>query len=442
LRDRVTLTGWGNTAPSLTSVVSCTSDNVSEVVCESSNLISRGLGRSYGDCAYLGGGKTVRLMPKDEIQIVDDLATIDAGVSIDELLRVCVPMGLFVPVTPGTRYVTIGGAIAADVHGKNHHRDGTFGAHVQSIELMMSSGHNVMLYPTDDLFWATVGGMGLTGVILRATVRLTKVETSYIRETSRRFLSLDKLMFEMEDVDRTSKYSVAWVDTIAKGRRLGRSVLSIGDHASLVDLPRSLRKDPLRYGSSDGISLPRQAQHFRLTKGIVRKFNDIWYRKPSSGHSCHFSEIPTFFHPLDRVSNWNIIYGRRGFIQYQFVVPDSGAHLVGRIIELLNAGQFPPYFSVLKRFGEQNPGLLSFPMRGWTLAVDIPAQVPGLGRVLDECDSLINGVGGRVYLAKDSRLHPKMFAEMYPRHGEFTALREKYDPMRKFNSNLSRRLGL
>lgn len=440
--SKTVVTGWGRTCPSLTSLHHVRPEDVFSDVEDFNPLIARGLGRGYGDCAVVGGGATVRLRGTENLIVDGDRVTVDAGVSLDHLLQVVVPLGLFVPVTPGTRYVTIGGAIAADVHGKNHHCDGTFGSHVECMEVVTPSGGVVMLRQTDELFWATVGGMGLTGVIARATIRMIRIETSRILERTRRFSNIDSLMSAMEEADSYSKYSVAWVDTLSGGKRIGRSVLSSGEHARLQDLPRRLRDAPLRYRCSPGIELPAVAGRFRVTPSLVRAFNEFWYRKFSSSREAHVSEIESFFHPLDRLSNWNIIYGRRGFVQYQFAVPDASAHVVGATLSLLQQRRVPAFLSVLKRFGEQNRGLLSFPLKGWTLAVDIPASFSGLGQILDQTDQLVVGAGGRVYLAKDSRLDPRLLPRMYPKFEEFRTMRRTVDPSLTLQSNLSRRLGL
>lgn len=442
MKNKTVLAGWGRTCPSLTTLHHIRPEDLFSSPDESTPIIARGLGRGYGDCAVSGGGATIRLMDAENLIVDGDSVTVDAGVSLDQLLKVVIPMGLFVPVTPGTRYITVGGAIAADVHGKNHHCDGTFGTHVECMEVVTPSGVVLTLRPTDELFWATVGGMGLTGVIVRATIRMIRIETSRIRETTRRFSNLDDLMAAMEKADIDSKYSVAWVDTLSGGDRLGRSVLSTGEHAQIDELPRRLRHDPLLYESHPGLDLPGIASGFRITSSVVKVFNEFWYRKTSSSREERVSEIASFFHPLDRISNWNIIYGKQGFIQYQFAIPDASAHLIGESLNLLQRRRVPAFLSVLKRFGEQNRGLLSFPLKGWTLAVDIPAGFSSLGQILDELDQLVVGAGGRVYLAKDSRLDPRLLARMYPRLDEFRAVRRSIDPSVTLQSNLSRRLGL
>lgn len=441
MTEQAVLAGWGRTCRALTTCREVDVKALVDTLRGDERLIPRGLGRGYGDCAVAGGNLTIRLKQDQEVIFLDDRAVVSAALSLDELLKASVPRGLFVPVTPGTRYVTVGGAIAADVHGKNHHCDGTFSMHVESMNVLDSFGNHLTLSPQDDLFWMFVGGMGLTGVIVQATIRMLRIETSYVREISRRFSNLDQLMSEMEKADSHSKYSVAWVDT-ASARHLGRSVLSLGDHAQLHELPRRLQGQPLRYSPGDGVVLPQVAGRFRLTTQLVRTFNEVWYRKPSSSRKVHFSTIPSFFHPLDRVSNWNIVYGKRGFLQYQFVVPDRSAHLIGTVLSVLRHGSVPAFLSVLKRFGEQNQGLLSFPLKGWTLAIDIPAGFPNLGRTLDEIDELVVGAGGRVYLAKDSRLDPRHLVAMYPRLNEFKLTRENLGHAVKYQSNLSRRLGL
>lgn len=437
---QTSLAGWGNTSRSLTTFIECSGAEAKGVLRDAGKLIPRGLGRGYGDCAVLGGGTTLRLRPTSRIVISEGRAMVEGGVSLDELLTECIPLGLFLPVTPGTRFVTVGGAIAADVHGKNHHCDGTFGSHVEEIDLLTPSGDEVSLDPSDDLFWATVGGMGLTGVILRATIRLIKVETSYIRETSRRFKNLEELMLAMESADKTNKYSVAWVDTLSRGKHLGRSVLSLGDHASRSDLPRRYRREPLGYSSSPGISLPGLCHRMQIGARMAKLFNEAWYRKPSSSRRLRIVKLSSFFYPLDRIANWNIFYGRSGFVQHQFVVPDSASHVIVDAVEIMSKHKIPAYLSVLKRFGPANKGMLSFPLAGWTLATDIPATFPELSLVLDQLDEMVAASGGRVYLAKDARLNSALVRRMYPELQEFSAYRRSIDPQLMMDSNLARRL--
>jgi len=443
MTSRVALSGWGRTSPALTEVVEPAGLEVGAAIA-GTPVVARGLGRGYGDCAVAGGGTTLSTRAMRSIAIRDGVLEAEAGASLEEVMKAAIPQGWFVPVTPGTRFVSVGGAIASDIHGKNHHRDGTFGAHVEELELVLASGERRVVSPQHDarLFWATVGGMGLTGVITRARVRMMPVETSLMATVSHRVRNIDDLMAAMVRADDEYRYSVAWVDTLATKKSLGRAVLSLGDHARASDLSAKQRQNPLHYEPAQRVSAPSFVPNGVLNPLTVRAFNEAWYRKAPGKPKHSIDTISAFFHPLDGVGDWNRIYGRDGFVQYQFVVPDSAASLIPKVLECFADERVPAFLTVLKRFGEQNAGMLSFPSRGWTLAVDIPAGVDDLDDTLDELDDDVVGAGGRIYLAKDSRMHPRHLAAMYPRLDEFRAVRREVDPSGVFGSNLSRRLGL
>jgi decaprenylphospho-beta-D-ribofuranose 2-oxidase len=292
-----------------------------------------------------------------------------------------------------------------------------------------------------ELFWATVGGMGLTGIITKVKFSLIPIETAFIRSEKSRFGDLDSLMSAMIIADRKFRYSVAWIDMLAVGKKMGRSVLSCGDHAKLNELD-SKPDDPLHYSAKQRVSAPKKVPGGLLNRASVAAFNELWFQKSPRKNRIGIESISNFFHPLDGVKNWNHIYGPSGFVQYQFVVPDESAHVIKHVIERFSSTRVPAFLSVLKRFGEQNLGMLSFPSKGWTLAVDVPTGVQGLAELLDEMDEVVASENGRIYLAKDSRMHPKYLHQMYPRLEEFRKVRAKYDPLGKFSSNLSRRLGV
>ena len=417
------LSGWGRTNPVTSEVVQPSSvEQLQQLIhaAPPKSLIARGLGRSYGDAAQLKDGMVIELSVFDQIKLdpISGTITAGAGVSLDQILRVIVPEGFFLPVTPGTRNVTVGGAIAADVHGKNHHVDGSFGNHVQRLLLVDGKGMFRDLTPNgrgdlDDaeLFWATVGGMGLTGVIVEATFSLIPITSSLISVDTTRYRDLESLMKAMVEADTKYRYSVAWVDSLDPN---GRGVLTCGDHTPVGDLPKAQQVDPLRYDPKALASAPPFLPGGLLNRLTVRAFNEAWYRKAPKQRSGELQEIAPFFHPLDGVKDWNRIYGPEGFLQYQFAVPNEAAHMVRRTLEALRRVGAPSFLTVLKRFGHSNPAPLSFPIPGWTLAADVPAAVPGLLQVLDQLDEEVAAVGGRLYLAKDSRQSAKMFSRGYP----------------------------
>ncbi|MGH9130600.1 MAG: FAD-binding protein [Acidimicrobiales bacterium] len=451
------LTGWGRTSPSAATVIRAGADagalvggEIAELLNRPGGVIARGLGRSYGDAAQCAGGTVIDLTGLDHIQRFDPEAgtvTVDAGVSLDTLMRVLLPRGWFVPVTPGTRMVSVGGAIAADIHGKNHHVDGTFGSHVRSMTLATPTGVHE-LTPGDGpddraaaLFWATTGGMGLTGIVLAATIDLIPVQTTRIRVDTMRACDLDDALARMTEGDSRYRYTVAWVDSLARGRHLGRAVLTSGDHASADELPADIRPRALAFAPASGPAVPPLVPASVLNRATVRVFNEAWFRKAPRREEGRIEDLTTFFHPLDMLSGWNHLYGPRGFVQYQLVVPDSATDTLRLALERLSGAGCASFLTVLKRFGPE-AGPLSFPMPGWTLTMDIPAGTAGLGPLLDGLDEVVAGAGGRVYLAKDARLRPELVPVMYPRLAEWRSARDAADPAGMMRSDLARRLGL
>ncbi len=454
---RSLLTGWGRTAPTSSKVVHAVHpDIVDQAMADAvapgtdkRGIIARGLGRSYGDAAQNAGGAVLDATWLDALHHVDlesGTVTVGAGVSLQTLMERFVPLGWFVPVTPGTRLVTVGGAIAADIHGKNHHVDGSFCSHVIEMTLVSPTGTAVVSASSDpELFWATAGGMGLTGVITSATLQMIPVETSYMLVDTERAADLDTVMDKMLTGDDAYRYSVAWIDCQSTGSRLGRSVLTRGDHARLEDLPDRLRRSPDRARQF----VPRTLARVPLTppSGLlnpvtVGAFNEFWFRKAPLHQVAKPHHMTGFFHPLDGVGDWNRLYGKKGFLQYQFVVPDRHGETVRTVIERLTELKLASFLAVLKRFGPGDPGPLSFPMPGWTLALDLPVGHPELDHLLDDLDEQVLTAGGRVYLAKDSRVSPEAFRAMYPRAGEWQAVRDRVDPTGVLRSDLGRRLGL
>jgi decaprenylphospho-beta-D-ribofuranose 2-oxidase len=446
--DEELLTGWGRTAPSMAFVREPHSiEDVQTAIVHAGarGVLARGLGRSYGDAAQ-SGGATVLRMPSMNTFTLDPVAatvTADAGASLEEILTGIVPLGFFVPVTPGTRMVTVGGAIAADIHGKNHHVDGSFGSHVTSLTLIDGTGAIRTLSPTDLLnsneFWATVGGMGLTGVIVEATFNVIPIDTALMSVDTERGANLDELMGKMIDADARYRYSVAWIDSVSTA---GRGVITSGEHATLDQLTAAKRSTALVYDPKVVATAPKFIPGGLINKLSMRAFNETWFRKHPKSRAGDIHSIAAFFHPLDGVQEWNRVYGPAGFLQYQFVVPDTAGHVIGEALARLRAVGAPSFLTVLKRFGSANPAPLSFPEKGWTLAMDIPTGVAGLATTLDGLDELVADSGGRLYLAKDSRQSPEMFRRTYPRLAQWQEVRSSMDPHGVFTSDLARRLQL
>jgi decaprenylphospho-beta-D-ribofuranose 2-oxidase len=443
------LQGWGRTSPSVAEVKDLVPGSVPDALRDVGprGALMRGLGRSYGDAAQNAGGTVLRLLGgTGDVHLDPQSATVrvGAGVSIDDLLRVLVPEGFFVPVTPGTRFVTIGGAIASDIHGKNHHAEGSFGDHVRSITMVLADGSTVVVGPDDDaeLFWATVGGMGLTGAIVEATLAVLPIETSRMSIDTSRLADLDDVFAQMS-TDDDYRYSVAWIDLLAKGRHMGRGVWTRGDHATPDQLPVELRAAPLAYGPRQLISVPPLVPPIGLVHTPTAvAFNELWYRKAPRHREGQLQSIAAFFHPLDMAGAWNRVYGRPGMLQYQFVVPFGQENAMRTVVEHLVDSGAPIVVTVLKRFGAANPAPLSFPCPGWTLAIDVPAASRGLGDLLHSLDRIVLDAGGRHYFAKDATTSPATIRRGYVRLDEWKAIQRRVDPTGVWQSDLSRRLGL
>jgi FAD/FMN-containing dehydrogenase len=446
---QVQLTGWGRTAATPAVLTRVHDDEQARAVLKQAGdrgLVARGLARSYGDAAQNAGGLVLDMTAADRVLHADletGLVDVEAGISLDELMNRFVPQGFFVPVTAGTRYVTVGGAIGADIHGKNHHIAGSFSQHVRWLDLLTADGQVRRISPESDpdLFWATAGGMGLTGVILRAQVQMKPIESSQTLVDTDRTPDLDSLMTLLSETDHLYDYSVAWIDCVAKGRRMGRSVVTRGRFAKLDELPAKRRAEPLKYHGSVKLSVPDVFPPGLLNLATVAAFNELWYRKAPKRKRDQLQSIPTFFHPLDGVGAWNRIYGPRGFVQYQFTVPFGQEAAMREALERISHSGTASFLAVLKRFGPGNPGMLSYPSPGWTLALDIPV-VKGLATLLDRLDELVVAAGGRIYLAKDSRVRAETFEKMYDRLDQFRAVRKQVDPDGVFTSDLARRLAL
>jgi FAD/FMN-containing dehydrogenase len=412
----------------------------------SGGFVARGLGRSYGDSATNAGGGVILQERLDRLIDFDPQAGVlecEAGVSLATIVEHFLPRGFFLPVTPGTKFVTVGGAIAADVHGKNHHVDGTFGRAVESLRLLTANGDVITCSAEQEpeIFWATVGGMGLTGVILSARFRMLPVQSAYINVRYDRAANLDRALELFGSSDATHRYSVAWIDCLSSGASLGRSVLMRGDHVPAADLPGPYRADPLAVSSKRKKKVPFNFPGWALNTQSVRLFNATFYARHGDGDKI--VDYDTFFYPLDGVLHWNRIYGKRGFIQYQALIPPekSRAALV-ELLEKLSASGMSSFLAVLKATGPANPGMLSFPFPGHTLALDLPNTGESLIRLVASLDAILLRHGGRLYLAKDSVMSRQTFEAMYPELPHFKQVKARLDPGQIFVSSQARRLGI
>lgn len=432
--------GWGRTAATWAKSASPASiDELGQLLADSRDgVITRGLGRSYGDAAQNAGGTVVSLAGLrgiEGLERADGTVTCGGGLALIDLINAALAHGWFIPVSPGTSMVTVGGAIAADVHGKNHHNAGSFGDHVRGLTVMDARGALHTLAPGSAEFAATIGGMGLTGVIVSADIAMLKVPGASVRVSTRRTADFDATVAALRDAD-AARYSVAWLDSLATGRTFGRGVVTFGDHA-----PSQAK------GSRSFLPRPRVAAPAHLPSGLLNRrtvgaFNSVWWRRAPRARDGELQSIREFFHPLDSVADWNRVYGSGGLVQYQFVVPEAQVDVLRRILERFAAASVPSFLTVLKRFGRGNESPLSFPIAGWTLAVDIPAGIPGLASILNRADDVVASAGGRVYLAKDSRMSADSVRAMYPRLEEFLTIRRAMDPDGRFTSDLARRLML
>jgi len=446
------LTGWSRTAPSVAQVLSTPDPEVIAkavahaadaggrgVIARGRGVIARGLGRSYGDNAQNGGGLVIDMTALNRIHAIDaetHIADLDAGVNLDQLMRAALPFGLWVPVLPGTRQVTIGGAIASDIHGKNHHSAGSFGNHVRSMQLLTADGQIRHLTPDGDeseLFWATVGGNGLTGIVLRATVEMTPTETAYFIADGDVTHTLDEtIAFHSDGSEASYTYSSAWFDAISAPPKLGRAVISRGSLARVDQLPAKLQKNPLKFDAPQFFTAPDVFPNGLGNKLIFGTLTEAWYRMGGT-YRGKAQNLTQFYHPLDMVGEWNRAY--------QFVVPTEAVQeFKGIMYDIQRSGHYS-WLNVFKLFGPGSQAPLSFPIPGWNVCVDFQVK-PGLNEFLNDLDRRVLQFGGRLYTAKDSRTTAETFHAMYPRIDEWIALRRKVDPTGVFASDMARRLEL
>ncbi len=414
------------------------------VFVEFPDLIPRGMGRSYGD-ASLAERVLTTLRFNRMLSFDQDRGVIrcEAGTSLSEILEIIVPKGWFLSVTPGTKYVTVGGAIAADVHGKNHHREGTFTDYVVSMDIALADGSvcTCSRETNEDLFHAVCGGMGLAGIILNATFLLKRIETAFIKQETMKARNLDEVI-NMFDDHKAYTYSVAWIDCLAGGGNSGRSILMLGEHARAEEIGGKGASDALRPAEKRKLNVPFRFPSFVLNRRSARAFNLLYYHKLPGARRRDFIDYDSFFFPLDIIQNWNRIYGRRGFTQYQCVFPrDVSRKALKILLDKIKGSGEGPFLTVLKLFGKRNSNVLSFPMEGYTLAVDFP-MTSTLLKFLEGLDKVVLDHGGRLYLAKDARMSEDMFKKSYENAETFREVKYNFDPANRFRSLQSERLGI
>lgn len=426
--------GWGNypvidAEISKPSSLSSCRDAIQDVP-----IISRGMGRSYGDSANAKHVlQTTYLDRYIDFDAKRGSITCEAGITLRAILNLIVPKGWFLPVTPGTCHATLGGAIASDVHGKNHHLEGTLGQHIISISLLLGTGEIVTASPTKnpELFFATCGGMGLTGIILSATIKVKPIRSSNIKQTTLKACNLDTI-YELFELHQNAQYSVAWIDCLATGKNLGRSILMLGEHAE---------DDSLNVNFKKALSVPTYMPCQLLNRWTIKAFNGLYFSK-ASHEKTTILPFESYFFPLDRLNDWNKLYGKVGFIQYQFVLPKSaGIAGMKEILMKITSSTTSSFLAVLKMLGTQNQNLLSFPIEGMTLALDFRINEETLN-LIRELDAMVVEWGGKIYLTKDALMSEQTFKSTYPQWHEFEDIREKYGAIGRFASTQSQRLGL
>jgi decaprenylphospho-beta-D-ribofuranose 2-oxidase len=436
------VTGWGGGEPAPVRIVRPDGEHDFKAVMNGlddwsvSGAIARGLGRSYGDAAQMTGGFVLDMTrcARFELDLGAGTVTAQAGATIRSLLAAAIPLGWMLPVVPGTQHVTVGGAIASDIHGKNHGIAGTFGSHVHALGLLTGTGETVECNPGSPLFGATVGGMGLTGVILWARVALIPVSSAAMVVDSDRGEDLDEVLAILTEPG--GAYRVAWLDLL--GPR-PRGTVTRAAHAPADAVPTYFRAQPTVQARA---TVPDRWPEGVLRTSTVRAFNELRYRRTPKRRRGRLEALSHHLFPLDVLDAWPRLYGRHGFVQYQLVVPAGEHRVLEAVIGELRAARLPCFLAVLKDFGPANDAPLSFPIPGWTLTLDIPRAAPRLCEVLDRCDELVAAAGGRVYLTKDARLRPEMVRAMYPRLAEWRRVRDGADPTGVWRSDLGLRAGL
>ncbi len=420
-----------------------TVDELRKLVEETPSLIPRGSGLSYGDASLADHIlSTLHFNKILKFNSQTGIIRCESGVTLDSLLKVVVPKGWFLPVTPGTKHITIGGAVAADVHGKNHHKDGAISLFVRQMKMMMANGKLITCSPTveKDLFQNTFGGMGLTGVIVEVELKLRAIETSRICQTNIIAPNL-KAMIGLLRIHHDTTYSVAWIDCLATGKQMGRGVVMLGEHAKLMDLPKADRLHPLKIHSEPKWSVPGFIPSFFLNPLSIKVFNQLFFTRHKLASKSSIVEYDTFFYPLDFVRGWNRLYGKKGFLQYQFVIPfEHGEAILAEIVNQISRSKLASFLAVLKLL-KGNGDTMSFPLSGYTLSLDLPIS-GRLFPLLEILDIIVAKSGGRLYMAKDARMSSQMLAQGYPALPAFKKMRDSNGATAKFESLLSKRLKL
>jgi FAD/FMN-containing dehydrogenase len=435
------IANWGNYPKMESDVKTFTfTEQLSLLMNSTGHFIPRGNGRCYGDASL--AVTTISTLNYKRILSFDTVNgefECQSGLTLDKILEVIVPKGWFLPVTPGTKFITVGGAVGSDVHGKNHHVDGSFSNHIIEMDVMLADGTVMMCSRSQhsDLFEATCGGMGLTGMITRVKFRLKKIETSYVRQKQIKAENLDELLALFEQY-KDYTYSMAWIDCLTKGEHFGRGILIVGEHAKENELNEKQKTKKLEVHGKTKITFPFNLPSWVLNTLTVKAFNFLYYGKNFRKEINNVVPYEPFFYPLDAILHWNRGYGKKGFVQYQFVLPLSAKEGLINILRRISDEGLGSFLAVLKVFGKQD-SLISFPDEGFTLALDFPVR-NGLFRFLDELDQIVLQYGGRLYMSKDARMKPEVLFKGYPRIEEFKSILRKYNPSGKLSSLQSRRL--
>ena len=441
--DKTDLGTWGNVKRSESYLREPESvDDLREIIESVGNSggIARGSGMSYGDQPMNSDGDVIHpLLSEGTIENPNSngLITVPSSVTFAELLERVVPLGWFMPVVPGTSFVTIGGAIAADIHGKNHYRKSSIASHIKSITLMLADGETIRCSKTEEapIFWATMGGLGLTGIVIEATIQLSRIRSSKVQVSRKSFGNFSDLFEAMKSQVNRFEYSVAWLDLISKNN-FGRGILETANHEISNPHPE------FSYIAKPTLPLPNHLADTFFRRSTVKAYNSLRFLSAGKTETIRKTKLSTFMHPLDKVRNWNRLYGKSGIIQWQIAVPEVSEHALFDVIDSIKKAKVPAFLVVLKKLGASNQAPLSFPMQGWTLAVDFPANHKRIYRFLDALDQELMKVGGRIYLAKDARLDPELVPKMYPDLDEWKSIRHNIDPDRRWQSDFSRRLNL